>query len=88
MCIEYCERQRPPYLVVGLVVDNGRIRWAEIRGMFIADEADVLVLARREHLPPQRRPRIEVVDEHPTGARAGPHTRRARIVRRPGSGAG
>lgn len=58
LCLEYA--QRVGYLVVGVVVG----RWNDAQSMVLAGVADLVIVADRAQLPPDRTPRIEVVDEH------------------------
>lgn len=64
MCLDYCTARG--YEVAGLVTTN----WDAAAAMLIARTADILVVARHDHLDPAREPRIEVVAETPPdGAR-------------------
>ena len=60
ICLAECDRLG--YRVVALV-RGGVEKWGDLRRMLTSGEADVLVVARKEHLPPNRVPRTEWVDE-------------------------
>lgn len=55
-CAEYCQRRR--YLIRAVVAD-----WNDVVTMLIEGEADVAVVGRRDHLPRERTPRLDVVTE-------------------------
>lgn len=55
-CAEFCQRKR--YHIAAVVTD-----WMDVIGMLMAGEADVAVVGRRDHLPNDRKPRIDVVVE-------------------------
>ncbi|WP_427422630.1 hypothetical protein [Lysinibacillus fusiformis] len=55
-CAEFCQRKR--YHITAVVTE-----WADAVGMIVGGEADVLVVGSRDHLPRERRPRIDVVVE-------------------------
>lgn len=57
VCLEYA--QRAGYVVEGVVVG----RWRDAQLMVLGGAADVVIVADRAQLPPDRTPRIEVVDE-------------------------
>lgn len=78
VCLKYCDRRG--YEVVSLVV-GGPERWVHITQMLQAYEAEVVVVASQDHLPPNRTPRIESVTEE-LRLDAGPPSRRTRIIRR------
>lgn len=60
--MEYCERNG--YRIVGLVVRrDGQGQWADIFGMLAAGTVDVVVVCRRDQLPPGRLPRIEAITD-------------------------
>lgn len=61
-CAEYCNRLG--LILTAVVVDdlNGG-RWAEAAQMLIDGRAQVLVVADRDELPPDRTPRVDVVAE-------------------------
>lgn len=61
-CVEYCERRG--YTLVSLVAGDPRGRkWRDAYEMLLSGNADVLVAPSRGHLPANRVPRIEIVDE-------------------------
>lgn len=62
------------YRLVGVVRDN----WAAVVKMIVTHQADVVVVATEEHLPPRRRPRVEAVANAATVT----YERRTRFVRR------
>lgn len=55
-CAEYCQRRH--YRIVAVVAE-----WADLIRMLGDGEADVAVIGRRDHLPRDRTPRIDVVVE-------------------------
>lgn len=57
-CLRHCDLHG--YKVVALVV-GGLERWGDLMAMTRAGEAEVVVVARAEHLPVMRVPRTEVV---------------------------
>lgn len=78
VCMLYCANRG--YEVVGVVTAPRNVgRWRDVRAMARRDALDVLVAARRDHLPAGRRPRIEVVEEQPRSGR--PPARRPRVLR-------
>jgi hypothetical protein len=56
MCVDYCRQQG--YETVGVTED-----WQGARRMLDAHEAEVIVVAKREHLPKSSGPRLEVIAE-------------------------
>ncbi len=61
-CIDYCRAQG--YAMVGVITDD----WHEAMHMLHEGKAVVLVVADRQHLDPERAPRVEAVaDRGPTG---------------------
>lgn len=72
-CLKYCDRRG--YEVVALVV-GGPDRWNDAMDMMYAHEADVVVVASKDHLPPDRTPRVEVINDEQVRTRPG--------TRRPG----
>lgn len=76
-CLEYCSARG--YEVAGVVQGD----WAAATTMLVNRVAGILVVARPDHLDPDREPRVEVVDQ--AGAvpaapprNAGPVSRRHR----------
>jgi hypothetical protein len=62
LAIQHCETHH--YQVVGLVLGRpDDDHWHDVCGLLATDAADVVVVGRRDHLPSQRRPRVEVVGE-------------------------
>jgi len=55
-CAEYCQRRR--YRVVAVVT-----AWADMVRMLVEGKADVGVVGRRDHLPRDRKPRLDIVVE-------------------------
>lgn len=78
VCRDYCERMA--YRVVSIVRWRPRSSWRDIRALAGRNAFDVLVTARRDHLPSRRRPRIEVIEEI-VMPRRGSSSRRPRIIR-------
>ncbi len=58
LCLEYA--QQAGYLVEGVVVG----RWRDAQSMALSGVAEVVIVADRSQLPPDRTPRIEAVSEH------------------------
>jgi hypothetical protein len=54
-CLDHARRCR--YDLLGIITTAP---WDEVRQMMIDGKVDVVVVAQREHLPPDRTPRIEV----------------------------
>lgn len=74
-CLDYCAARG--YQVAGIVHGD----WAAAAGMLMGRAAGVMVVARPDHLDPDREPRVEVVDKDgtpPAGPprNAGPAARR------------
>lgn len=68
------------YLLVSIVIDDaGGAKWASVRSLLDAGRVDVVVVAHRDHLPPDRLPRIEVANDEPT---LNLHQRRPSRIRR------
>lgn len=55
-CAQYCARRR--YQLAGFVTE-----WTDLTYLLLHGEADVAVVGRRDHLPRNRTPRIDVVVE-------------------------
>ena len=66
--------------VVALVLGDGVAQWPDLVAMLATGTAQVLVVARPEHLPPGRLPRLEVAT--PAAAPGLPRARRPRVVPR------
>lgn len=58
LCLEYAAQAG--YDVQGVVVG----RWRDAQSMALDGAAEVVIVAERSQLPPDRAPRIEVVAEH------------------------
>ena len=71
-CITYAEERG--YRVVGIVRDNYDAAMAMTR----AGRAEVLIVSEEGHLPPRRKPRLEIV-AHTASVR---YAERTRIIRR------
>lgn len=56
VCAEYAARYR--YQVAAIATD-----WDSVVTMVLQGEAEVVVVARRDHLPVMRTPRLEVITE-------------------------
>lgn len=77
VCAEYAARYR--YMVTAVASD-----WDDVLTMLRDGEATVVVVARRDHLPPLRTPRLEVVTEvetAPVARRPDRRPRRTRVAR-------
>lgn len=73
VCAQYAHDHR--YLIVAITSS-----WAAALAMLAAGEAAVAIIGRRDHLPPDRIPRVEVATEpHPVRL---PSPMSRRIVRR------
>jgi len=78
ICAKYANDQR--YLIVAVTST-----WAAALAMLTSGEAEVAVIGRRDHLPPDRIPRVEVATEpHPVRIPS-PMSRRT-VRRRPAKG--
>lgn len=75
-CAEYVERNG--YELEGVVADD----WSAAQAMLDSGQVGVVVASTEEHLPPKRRPRIEVV----ANERAGVWESRTRIIPRNAGG--
>ncbi len=61
-CADYIHRLG--YALAAVVVDDqDGGRWHEAAGMLLSGDAQVLVVAERDELPPDRLPRVDVVAE-------------------------
>jgi hypothetical protein len=60
-CLAYAEREFPAWTSAGVVVG----RWLAVSSMIDRRMVDVVLIARRSHLPPDRMPRIVAVEEEP-----------------------
>ncbi len=77
-CYDFAARRG--YNVVSVVRN-----WPDVFEMIRADRATVVVVGRREHLPRERSPRLEVVTEEHASSVKGvvvPPQNRRRVVRR------
>jgi hypothetical protein len=63
MCLDDCERAG--LAVTQLVVGTGAAAWDQAMSVIEAHLAEVIVVARREHVPPDRVPQLRVVAEQP-----------------------
>ncbi len=73
-CVEHCASMG--YAVFGLIVgDCDGTNWNDVIDLLARGVAQIAVVARREHLPPDRLPRLEVTAEAPLVA---PDRRRPR----------
>lgn len=62
LAVEYCERHH--YRIAGLVVGrDDEDHWTDVVSMCTAGAVDVVVVGRRDQLPPHRAPRVEVITE-------------------------
>ena len=74
VCAEYAARYR--YQVAAIASD-----WDSVVHMLLHGEAQVVVVARRDHLPEMRTPRMEIVTEIQTAPAAQRPDRRPRRTR-------
>lgn len=79
ICASYCARHR--YNMVAVAHD-----WDDVLVILARDEAAVAVVARRDQLPPERKHRLEVVNEAATEPllaldRSQRRVRRVRVAR-------
>lgn len=84
-CALYCQQQG--WLVGSYIqADTKDDRWADAVALLLSGEADVLVVADRDQLPPNRLPRMVVIhDERDRRKRDGfrPHQRRPQRIADP-----
>lgn len=76
VCAEYAARYS--YEVAAVATE-----WADVVTLVFAGEAQVVVVARRDHLPGMRTPRLEIVTEvqtAPVAQRPARRPRRTRVV--------
>jgi hypothetical protein len=77
--LEYCEAHR--YEVVGVVTERcAGDCWVDVIEMLRTGEANIAVIGRRDHLPAQRSPRIEVIAEATTPRAPTTRHRRPRAI--------
>lgn len=76
-CLAYCTACG--YEIAGVIQGD----WRAALAMLADGLATVIVVARRDHLPPDGGPRIEVASEHATPARAPDQHRDSARRRRP-----
>lgn len=78
--VDFCEQQH--YAVIGLVIGmKDDDRWDDVMGLLLSGAAELVVVAERDQLPPNRTPRIEIVAEClPSRAAAGTRYRRPRVM--------
>lgn len=62
-CLEYAERHHPDWESAGIIVG----RWTAVVSMLACGKADVVLIAKRSHLPPDRLPRVIAVEEELSG---------------------
>lgn len=74
VCAEYAARYR--YEVAAVATE-----WDSVVTMLLQGDAQVVVVARRDHLPPMRTPRMEIVTEVQTAPAAQRPSRRPRRTR-------
>lgn len=65
-CLAHADRRG--YQVQGVIVGN----WEDALSMALEGLVDVVVVARREHLPPEVLPRVEFAEDHERVEVAGP----------------
>jgi hypothetical protein len=72
------------YELVSIVIDGADgAKWPDVLTLLRGDRADVIVVARRDQLPKDRLPRIEVATEEPTlQLRQRQPVRRPRVIGR------
>lgn len=73
-CTLYCEERG--YEIAGVVMDD----WGAVQQMLGDGQASVALVSTEEHLPAQRKPRIEVV----ANAISARWAKRTRVIRRSG----
>ncbi len=76
-CLAYAETEHPEWTFAGVVAGG----WQAVFTMLANGEADVVVVAQRAHLPPDRLPRVVAVEEEL--AAPAPRDSRRPGVRRP-----
>lgn len=62
-CLEYANTEHPDWDAAGVIVG----RWADAVAMARQGLAEVILVAQRAHLPPDRLPRIVSVEEETAG---------------------
>lgn len=75
-CLDYCEQRG--YHFQGIIRDD----WSAVEKMLGTGETSVVIVSTEAHLDPDRRPRIEVVNNQPAATR---WEARTRIIRRDGA---
>ena len=58
-CLAYAETEHPEWTFAGVVAGG----WQAVFTMLAKGEADIVVVAQRAHLPPDRLPRVVAVEE-------------------------
>lgn len=76
ICGQYCASRG--YTVAAVVSGRDAADWDGMIQMVHDESIDVIVIGKRDHQPPDRRPRVEVVAEEPITETAAP--RRPRRV--------
>lgn len=62
-CLDYVEREHPEWTSEGVIVG----RWQAVVSMLACGKADIVVIAKRSHLPPDRIPRVVAVEDELSG---------------------
>lgn len=62
-CLGYAEREHPDWTSAGVIVG----RWPVVVSMLACHQADIVLIARRSDLPPDRIPRVIAVEEELSG---------------------
>lgn len=78
-CLAWCERYRADVVAVMHVGEDAEWLWGQVRRMAWEGVFDYLVVAREDHLPRLRRPRIVVVANEPPPSSRHPD-RRPRLL--------
>jgi hypothetical protein len=61
-CLEYVTREHPDWKSAGVIVG----RWTAVVAMVERGLAEIILVAQRSHLPPDRIPRVVAVEEELT----------------------
>lgn len=58
-CLAYAEHEHPEWIPEGVIVG----RWQAVVSMLAVGKADIVLIAQRSHLPPDRIPRVVSVED-------------------------
>lgn len=63
-CLAYSETEHPEWTFAGVIAGQ----WTAVFSMLAQGEAEIVLVAQRSHLPPDRTPRVVSVEEELAGA--------------------